>query len=109
MKANAFMRYKYSGDLYKYVIKTTGDSQTQEYYFSKRIPLKASLELGGTLRLKTEEPVLVGSLISNIKDISGNPILDDQVWEITGVEPIVNAFSTVEEYRIRAIKYAGEL
>ena len=109
MKSNAFNRYKYSGDLYKYVTVNKGETITQEYFFAKRIPLKASLQLNGSLMLKAEQKIEVGSLVSNIKDGDGNSILGDQVWETTGLEPIVNSFSAIEEYRIRAIKFAGIL
>lgn len=109
MKANAFNRYKYSGDLYKYVDVTVGETTTQEYYFVKRIPIKVSLEISGQLRIKCEEPIQIGSVISNITDIDNNQILDQQNWEITGLEPILNPFNFIEEYRLRAIKFAGTL
>lgn len=109
MKATAYTRYKYSGELYKYVTKQVGDDQIQEYYFTGVVPLKAIVDFSGQLRLQCPQSIPVGSVINNIKDSNGQLLLEGQPWEITGLEPIVNAFNAIEEYRLRAIKFAGEL
>ena len=44
-----------------------------------------------------------------IKDSNGNLILDDAIWQISGLEPILNAFNTIEGYRMKAVKYQGTL
>jgi hypothetical protein len=61
------------------------------------------------LTIKTEEPIAIGCLIANIKDTDGNLILDDQIWQVTTLVPVFNAFNAIESYRSRATKFQGEL
>lgn len=109
MKPLAYTRHKYSGEFYKYVRETVGDTSTLKYYFVGNVLLTAGIDKTGRMVIRTDQPIAVGSLISNIKDSNGNLILDDTTWQISNLEPILNAFNNVEGYRLRAVKFQGTI
>jgi hypothetical protein len=109
MKPLAYIRHKYSGDFYKYVRETVGDTSTLKYYFVGNVALTAGIDKTGRMTIRTDQPVAVGSLIANIKDSDGNLILDDTIWQISNLEPVLNAFNSVESYRLRAVKFQGTI
>jgi hypothetical protein len=109
MQPAAFNRHKYSGKLYKFVIKQIGSNQVAEYYFSKTIQLTAGIDQGQRLNIVTDEPMLIGYLIADIKDRSNNPIFGDMIWQISTANPLLNAFGNVDAYKSRATKYQGSL
>ena len=109
MKPAAYQRHKYSGEFYKFVRKTIGDVSSVEYYFVGNIPLTAGIDKTGRMTIRSEQPVAKGSLIANIKDSTGNLILDDTIWQISNLEPVLNPFNTVESYKMRAVKYQGTI
>ncbi len=109
MKPLAYNRHKYSADFYKFVRETVGTTSSLKYYFVGNIFLTAGLAKTGQLTIRSDQPVAIGSLIANIKDSSNNLILDDTVWQISALEPILNAFNNVEGYRMRAVKYQGTI
>jgi hypothetical protein len=109
MKPMAYDRHKYSGELYKFVREAVGDTSEIKYYYVGNISLTAGLSLTGRMTIRTEEPISIGSLIKNIKDADGNLILDDAIWQISNLQPILNAFNIVNEYRLTAIKFQGEI
>jgi hypothetical protein len=113
MKPAAYQRHKYSGEFYKFVKKTIGDSSSVEYYFAGNIALTAGIETGidktGKMTIRSEQPLQIGCLVANIKDLSGNLILDDAIWQITNLEPVLNPFNTIESYKMRAIMFEGTI
>jgi hypothetical protein len=109
MKPMAYNRHKYSGELYKFVRKVIGDTTTLEYYFVGNIAITSGLDVSGRMIIKCDEPIQIGSVISNIKDSNGNLILDDIAWQINNLEPILNAFNNIESYRMKAVKFQGTL
>lgn len=109
MKPMAYSRYKYSADFYKFVLENLGSEQMSKYYFVGKLSLTAGLDLAGRLTIRCNQPIPINSLLANVKDSNGELILDDQIWQITGLEPINDAFNSVNEYRMRAVKFQGEL
>lgn len=109
MKPLAYTRHKYSGDFYKYVREFTGTTSTLKYYFVGNVLLTAGIDKTGRMTIRLDQPIAVGSLIANIKDSNGNLILDDTIWQISNLEPVLNAFNNVESYRLRAVKYQGTI
>ena len=109
MKPMAYGRHKYSGELYKFIREVTGSTSTLKYYFVGNIALTAGVGTTGKMVIKTDEPIAIGSVIARIKDSDGNLIMDQEAWQISGLEPILNAFNTIESYRLKAVKYQGEL
>jgi hypothetical protein len=105
MRPNAFQRYKYSGEYYKFVLIENGTEVDVEFYFSKNILLVADLDDNQRLTLKFKEPIPVGSLIANIKDSNNELILDDTVWQTQSLTPVFNVFNSVDYYRSRAIPF----
>jgi len=109
MRTLGFQRHKYSGELYKFVREIVGDTETVKYYFAGNLALSAGIDVNGKLTIRSEQPIAIGSLVANIKDSDGNLILDDMVWQISSLQPVLNSFNTVEQYTMKTVKYQGTL
>lgn len=107
MQPTAFIRYKYSGDFYKFVREVVGDTTTVKYYYVGNIALSAGIDTAGRLSIRSDQPLPIGCLIANIKDADGNLILDDQVWQISSLQPVLNSFNTIESYQMKTVKFQG--
>jgi hypothetical protein len=107
MQPTAFIRYKYSGDFYKFVREVVGDTSTVKYYYVGNIALSAGIDTAGRLSIRSDQPLPIGCLIANIKDADGNLILDDQVWQISSLQPVLNSFNTIESYQMKTVKFQG--
>ena len=107
MQPAAYIRYKYSGDFYKFVRETVGDSTNVKYYYVGNIALSAGIDTAGRLSIRCDQPIPIGCLIANIKDADGNLILDDQVWQISSLQPVLNSFNTIESYQMKTVKFQG--
>ena len=109
MKPFAYVRHKYSGEMYKFVRKTVGDVSTVEYYFAGNVLITAGIDTNGKLIIKSDQPFALGTLIANIRDSNNNLILDDVVYQISSLQPVLNAFSNFESYTMKTVKYQGTL
>jgi hypothetical protein len=109
MKPMTISRHKFSGELYKFVIRSVGSDEILEHYFSKTLMLTAGIGSDNRMTIRCDEPLALGSLIANIKDSSGNLILSDSVWQISGLQPVLNAFNTLDSYVMKAVRYTGTL
>lgn len=107
MQPASFIRYKYSGDFYKFVREIVGDTTTVKYYFVGNIAISAGIDTAGRLSIRSDQPIPIGCLIANIKDADGNLILDDQVWQISSLQPVLNSFNTIESYQMKTVKFQG--
>jgi hypothetical protein len=108
MQPGAFKRYKFSGEHYKFVREQVGSTSRIKYYFSDNILLTAGLDANNRMIIKSDRPIMIGELIRNIKDANNDLILDDMIWQISSLQPTLNAFNTIDSYTMRAIKYSGE-
>lgn len=109
MKTLSYQRHKYSGEYYKFVRETIGDISTLKYYFVGNIALTAGIDPNSKLTIRSNQPLPIGSVIANIKDSSGNLILDDSAWQISTLQPVLNSFNTLEYYSMKTVKYQGTL
>ena len=109
MKPLAYTRYKYSGEYYKFVREDIGNTSKVEYYFVGNVAIIAGIDPNGKLIIRCEHPLPIGSLVANIKDSDGKLILDDSIWQISSLQPVLNAFNTVEHYTMKTVKYQGTL
>lgn len=109
MKPKTIVRHKFSGELYKFVREYTGTASKLNFYFSKNIKLTAGLDAANRMTIRCNEPLTIGFLIKDIKDANGNLILADSIWQINSLQPVLNAFNTIESYTMKAVKYQGEL
>jgi hypothetical protein len=107
MHPAAYRRYKFSAEHYKFVKEQVGDTSTIKYYFSDNIAITAGLDSNSRMIIKSDRPIMIGELIRNIKDANNNLILDDMVWQISALQPVLNAFNTIDSYIMRAVKYTG--
>lgn len=109
MKPITTPRHKYSGELYKFIRKQQGSETVLEYYFAKKINIIAGLNDKNKMSIKCDEPLAVGFLIKDIVDNNNNLILADTVWQIDSLVPVLNAFNTIDSYRMTAVKYQGTI
>ena len=109
MKPLTIARHKFSGDLYKFVRNQSGTTSTLNYHYAKKIKITAGLDQNNKMTIRADEPLAIGFLISSIKDSNNNLILSDTVWQISSVQPILNAFNTIDSYSMKALKYQGTL
>ncbi len=109
MKPAAYSRHKYSGELYKFVRENVGDTSSLKYYFVGIFFLTAGVNKTGQMTIRAEQPLQIGSLLKDIKDADGNLILDNSIWQISNLEPVMNAFNTIESYKMRAVKFQGTI
>jgi hypothetical protein len=109
MKPMTIARHKFSGELYKFVRRQVGSNTELEYYFAKPIKVTAGLDSSNKMTIRCDEPLAIGFLLRNIKDSNGNLILSDSVWQISSLQPVLNAFNTIESYSMKAVKYQGTL
>lgn len=109
MKPTAYIRYKFSGDFYKFVTEIVGDARNTKYYYVNNIALTFGLNANGQSIIKCDQPLPIGSLIANIKDANGDLILDDVIWQISLLQPVVDAFGTITSYTMKAVKYQGTI
>jgi hypothetical protein len=109
MKPITISRHKFSGDLYKFVRRQVGVDTVVDYFFSKKINITPGLDQNSKMTILCKEPLAVGFLIKDIKDADGNLILSDTVWQISTIQPVLNAFNTIESYTMKALKYQGTI
>ena len=109
MKPISTPRHKYSGELYKFIREQQGSESTLKYYFAKKINITAGLNDKNKMSIKCDEPLAIGFLIKDIIDNNDNLILADTSWQIDSLLPVLNAFNTIDSYRMTAIKYEGTI
>jgi hypothetical protein len=109
MKTSAHQRYKYTGDVYKFVRETVGDTSTVKYYFAGNVSIQVGNDKTQRTIIRCKQPFDLGTIITNIIDANGNPILDGKSWQINNLQPIYNSFGSVESYRMAATKYQGTI
>ena len=109
MKPMTIARHKFAGDLYKYVRESTGSESTLNYYFAKQLNITAGLDATNRMTIRCDEPLAIGFIIKDIKDADGNLILSDTAWQVNALQPVLNAFNTIDSYTMKAVKYQGIL
>jgi len=109
MKPMTIARHKFSGELFKFVRVPVGDSSELKYYFSKNIKITTGLDSSNRMTIRCDEPLTLGFLIRNITDANNDLILSDMIWQITGIQPVVNAFNTIDSYTMLAVKFQGTI
>jgi hypothetical protein len=109
MKPITIARHKFSADLWKFVRRQVGSENVLEYYFAKKVNLTAGLDQNNKMTIRCDEPLAIGFIVKDIKDSDGNLILSDQPWQVSSVQPVLNAFNTIDSYTMKAVKYQGTL
>ena len=109
MKPLTIARHKFSGELYKFVREYTGSTYKVKYYFAKNISLTAGLDQNNRMTIRCDEPLAIGFLLKDIKDSNNNLILSDMIWQITSIQPVLNAFNTIDSYTMKAVKFQGTI
>lgn len=107
MKPVTIARHKYKGELWKFIREKEGTNEIVRYYFSKEIRLTAGLDQNNKMTIRSDEPFAIGMLIKNIKDSNNNLILADTVWQISTIQPVLNAFNSIDSYTMKAVKFTG--
>lgn len=109
MRANAFIKHKSSGELYKYTTKQVGQNTEESYYYVGNVFITAGMDKFGNMTISSDTNIPASSVIKNIKDIDGNLILDDTAWLINITTPSVDSFNSVSGYLSYASEFTGTL
>lgn len=109
MQPNAFKRFKYSGEYYKFVVEENGTEPVIKFFYGGILSLSADLDDNQRVNVISKEPLPIGSLIANIKDANDNLVLDDMIWQIQTLIPVFDNFNNIVFYRSRASKYQGQI
>lgn len=109
MKPMTIARHKFTGELYKFVREQIGSESEIKYYFAKNVFITAGLDQNNKMTIRCDEPLALSFLIKNIKDANGNLILADTTWQISSVQPVLNAFNGIDSYVMKAVKYQGTI
>ena len=103
------IRDRFSGELYKFLREETGTTNTLKYFFSKKVLITAGLDQNNKMTIRCDEPLAIGFVLRNIRDANGELILSNSAWQISSLQPVLNAFNTIESYTMKAAKFQGIL
>lgn len=107
MKPITTPRNKFSGKLYKFLRKNVGSDTVLEYYFAKKIFVTAKLDTNNKMTILCDEPLAIGFIIKDIVDVNNNLIMSDTAWQVSSIQPALNAFGAIDSYTMKAVKYQG--
>lgn len=102
MKARAFQKYYYTVDVYDYdeTTNVNGDVVRQYNYLDTR-KIDITTDNTNKIIVRAENPIPKNYQLRNLKDRSGNDVQPNYFWFINSVEPIINALSLVEGYKMK--------
>lgn len=102
MKTRAFQKYYYTVDIYDYDETTNVAGETvRQYSFLEKRKIDISTDNTNKIIVRAELPIPKNYQLRNLKDRSNNDVQPGYVWFISSVEPILNALSLVEGYKMK--------
>lgn len=107
MKLNTTKQYNLSVDYYTFIDTPSGNTTVRTYSLDSTIKVSTSGNIIGNLIILADEVLLLGGQLKNLVDRAGNQVLPDAVWQITTVQPIVNALGYLDGYKYKAIAVSG--
>jgi hypothetical protein len=107
MKLNTVKQYNLSLDYYTYIDTPSGNTTVRTYTLDSTIKVSTSGNIIGDLIVHTDEVLLLGGQLKNLLDRSGTAVLAGAVWQITQVQPIINALGLLDGYKYKAKIISG--
>jgi len=102
MKTRAFQKYYYAVDVYDYDETTNIDGDiVRQYSFLETRNIDITTDNTNKIIVRAELPIPKNYQLRNLKDRSGNDVQPGYVWFISSVEPVLNALSLVEGYKMK--------
>ena len=112
MKLNAEKNYKYTGDVFAYVVVTSADGTVSEKRYDTvgiPAPMDISVNLLGELVIKSDAKFQLDAYIGNIVDRNGEEIYTDGLWQIFQTAPLLNQLALKDGYQYRARLISGQI
>lgn len=109
MLFNTVNNYRYTADSYSYTIVTNPNGTTSNIYSTNPIQIRFGLSTSfiGDIIILTDTKLQKAALLRNIRDRQGTLVFENGVWEITQVQPLVNAAGLTEGFKYKARIIAG--
>lgn len=102
MKARAYQKYYYTVDVYDYDETTDVDGDIiRQYSYLDTRKIDITTDNTNKIIVRAESPIPKNYQLRNLKDRSGNDIQPGYFWFISSVEPVINALSLVEGYKMK--------
>jgi hypothetical protein len=107
MKLNTTKQYNLSVDYYTFIDTPSGNTTVRTYSLDSNIKVSTSGNIIGNLIILADEVLLLGGRLQNLLDRSGAEILPGAVWQITTVQPVINALGLLDGYKYKATAVSG--
>lgn len=111
MKINTFKKYNYTANLWTYTVRTEGANQIRTYTYARNIDINVSTSSAGRLHVlfkDTEDDVILGCQLDNVKDENGVELRQNGVYEMGSVDPYVNVWGQIAGFKGIAIYAARD-
>lgn len=109
MLFNTVNNYQYTADTYSYEVRINPDGTTSNLYSTNPFPIRMALSTSfiGDIIILTKTRLQKSALLRNIRDRQDTLVFENGVWEITQVQPLVNAAGLTEGFKYKAKIIAG--
>ena len=109
MLFNTVNNYNYRADTYSYTVTTGPDGAPGKLYSTNPIPISFGLSTSfvGDIVILTKTRLQKSALLRNITDRQGSLVFERGIWEITQVQPLVNAAGLREGFKYKAKLISG--
>jgi hypothetical protein len=106
MKINTFRKYTFTADLYTFLRSSDAQGgEVLQYFFNRSISMRlTSSGLGGKFSaflLPEDDDVIAKCQLFNIKDETGKELIENGVYQVDSVEPIINVWGRLEGNKAR--------
>lgn len=109
MLFNTVNNYRYTVDTYGYTTITNADGSTSNIYSTNPTVISCALSTSfiGDIIILSKSRLQKAALLRNIQDRQGTLVFENGVWEISQIQPLVNAAGLTEGYKYKAKIIAG--
>lgn len=112
MKTQSIKQYLYTGDYYSYTLVTSADGTvtTKKYVtVPQQVSMSLHTNIFGELRIDSLYKMQRESYLKNVKDVNGEEIYENGIWEIISTSPILTAIGTKDGYQYVAQLISGDI
>lgn len=109
MLFNTVNNYRYTAESYGYTVVNNPDGTTSNLYSTNFVIIRFALSTSfiGDIVILTKTRLQKSALLRNIRDRQGTLVFENGVWEISQIQPLVNAAGLTEGYKYKAKIIAG--
>lgn len=109
MLFNTVNNYRYTADSFAYTVVNNPDGTTSNLYSTNPVVIRFALSTSfiGDIIILTDARLQKAALLRNIRDRQGTLVFEGGVWEISQIQPLVNAVGLTEGFKYKAKLIAG--